>query len=330
MSKHQKVLIKKDNGEIVQGIAPVIVTASRSTDIPGLYGNWFINRLQKGYVAWRNPFNGQTQYISFEKTRCIVFWTKNPAPFLKHINTIEQMGIGVLFQVTVNDYEAEQLELNLPSLKERINSVVKLSQSIGKEKVLWRFDPLILSENISVSALHKKIARVGDELYPHVGRLTISFLSLYKKVARNLKSFGVHEISKLDKLRIASGISDLNTRWHLPLFSCAEPDDLSEHGIYHGSCVDASLIAHCFGSDSLLKDFLKITTSTDLFGNEITTTGVEKDNGQRKECDCCLSKDIGSYDTCSHGCIYCYANASPIKVMHSQILNSGSEFIEVH
>jgi DNA repair photolyase len=330
MSKHQKVTIKRDNGETVQGIAPIIITASRSTDIPGLYGDWFVNRLQKGYVAWRNPFNGQFQYISFEKTRCIVFWTKNPAPFLKHIKTIERMGIGVLFQVTVNDYEIEKLEMNLPPLQTRISAVVELSQYIGKEKVLWRFDPLILTEEITIGELLKKIERVGDELYRHVGRLTISFLSPYKKVVRNLKSFGVHEITQQDKLMIASGISDLNTSWKLPLFTCAETVDLSKYGIYHGSCVDAVLIANCFHPDSLLKDFLKISITTDLFGNETKKTGAEKDSGQRKECGCCLSKDIGMYNTCSHGCLYCYASASPIKAMHSRLLNSDGEFINVN
>jgi DNA repair photolyase len=330
MSKHQKVTIKRDNGEIVAGIAPVIITASRSTDIPGLYGDWFVNRLQKGYVAWRNPFSGQIQYISFEKTRCIVFWTKNPAPFVKHVKTIERMGIGTLFQVTVNDYEVEKLEMNIPSLQKRIDSVIELSHIIGKEKVLWRFDPLILSEKISICELLKKIARVGDEVYSHVGRLTISFLSPYKKVVRNLKSLGIHEISQMDKLMIASGIGDLNARWNLPLYSCAEPQDLSKYGIYHGSCVDASLIANCFSSDSSLKRFLKINTSVDLFGNEIKKIGLEKDRGQRKECGCCLSKDIGMYDTCSHGCLYCYANASPVKAMHSKLSNSDGEFIKVY
>jgi DNA repair photolyase len=330
MSKHQKVTIKRDNGETVQGIAPVIITASRSTDIPGLYGDWFVNRLQKGYVAWRNPFNGQFQYISFEKARCIVFWTKNPAPFLKHIKTIERMGIGVLFQVTVNDYENEHLEVNLPPLQSRISSVIELSQCLGNKKVLWRFDPLILTEKITINELLKKINGVGNELHRYVGRLTISFLSPYKKVIRNLKSFGVRDITERDKSTLAQGISDQNDRWNLPLFACAETVDLSDYGIYHASCVDASLIASCFDYDLSLKDFLKVSIMTDLSGNEYKRVGAEKDSGQRMGCGCCLSKDIGMYDTCSHGCIYCYANASPLKAMHSKLLNSNGEFIEVH
>ncbi|HEX2959729.1 MAG TPA: DUF1848 domain-containing protein [Chitinispirillaceae bacterium] len=329
MSKHQKVLLKRDNGEMVEAIAPVIITASRSTDIPGLYGDWFVNRLKKGYVAWRNPFNGQTQYISFEKTRCIVFWTKNPAPFFKYLKTIEKMGIGVLFQVTVNDYEAEHLEVNIPPLQNRMDSIIELSQRIGKEKVLWRFDPLILSEKISISELLKKVAGVGDVVYTHVGRLTISFLSPYKKVLRNLKPFGVYQITEQDKETIASGISDQNRKWNLPLFSCAEPGDLSRFGIYHGSCVDASLIATCYGSDSSLRDFFKISIAIDLFGNEIKKMKVVKDSGQREDCGCCLSKDVGMYDTCSHGCVYCYANASPVKAMHSKLLNPDDELIRV-
>lgn len=308
----------------------MIISASRSTDIPGCYGDWFVNRLKRGYIAWKNPFNGIIQYISFEKTRCIVFWTKNPAPFIKHIESVEKMGIRVLFQVTLNDYKNENLELNLPSLQQRVDSLKKLSSLIGKEKVLWRFDPLILTNKITADSLLGKISSIGNVIHPFVGRLTISFLSPYRKVLRNLKDFSVREISAQDKYAIAMGISRCSQNWDLPVYSCAEPLDLSMYGIAHGSCIDPALIVRCFGDDVAIQNYFRISKTADLIsGKEVVQFESVKDCGQRKGCNCCVSKDIGAYNTCFHGCRYCYANASPIKVMHSKIQNSDGEFITV-
>jgi DNA repair photolyase len=322
-------MITRDNGERVEGIAPVIVSASRSTDIPGCYGEWFVNRLNKGYIVWKNPFNGMKQYVSFEKTRCIVFWTKNPAPFIKHIESIQKMGIGIVFQVTLNDYEDEKLELNLPSLQQRFHSLKTLSSMIGREKVLWRFDPLILTDQISKDVLLKKISSVGTVIHPFVGRLTISFLSLYKKVLRNLDDVSAHEISDQVRLEIARGINGYNQNWKLPLFSCAEPLDLSMYGIFHGSCIDSALIVRCFGDDPLLQTYFRISKSSNLFGKEEVRFESKKDSGQRDGCGCCISKDIGTYDTCFHGCRYCYANTSPEKAMYLKGHAPDDEFINV-
>jgi DNA repair photolyase len=329
LSKHEKIVITRDNGEVVEGIAPVIISASRSTDIPGCYGEWFINRLKKGYVVWKNPFSGKELFISFKKTRCIVFWTKNPEPFLKYIKAVQQMGFGILFQVTVNNYENEHLEINLPSLKERIKSIKELSTMIGKEKVLWRFDPIILSDRISKEIVLDKIGSVGDTIHSFVGRLTISFLSPYKKVLRNLKLFNIVDISDENRKWIAAGINDFNKNWNLPLYSCAEPLNLSMYGISHGSCVDPLLITECFGEDPGIVSYYKMSKESDLFGKEILRFEASKDNGQRKDCYCSVSKDIGMYNTCSHGCLYCYANTSPVTMMCSKLQNSDDEFINV-
>jgi DNA repair photolyase len=322
-------MITRDNGEVVEGIAPVIISASRSTDIPGCYGEWFINRLKKGYVVWKNPFSGQVQFISFKKTRCIVFWTKNPEPFLKYVKILQQMGLVFLFQVTVNDYEDEHLEINIPSLKDRAQSVKELSTMIGKEKILWRFDPIILSDRISKEVILDKIRSVGEVLYPFVGRLTISFLSSYKKVLRNLKSFNIIEVSDENRKWIAAGINKINQDWNLPLCSCAEPLDLSIYGISHGSCVDPLLITKFFAKDPYLASYYRISREMDVFGKEIVRFKALKDSGQRKNCYCSVSKDIGMYDTCSHGCLYCYANTSPVTTMCSQIQNLNDECINV-
>ncbi|HEX3020293.1 MAG TPA: DUF1848 domain-containing protein [Chitinispirillaceae bacterium] len=307
----EKVKIKNDSGESVSGIAPVIISASRATDIPAFYGEWLIDRLDKGYVKWINPFNGQPQYISFQKTRLIVFWTKNPSLFIPLLSRIEQKNIHYLFQFTLNDYE--NLELHLPSLTERIETFRKLSGQIGKERISWRFDPIILTDKITPEILLGRIEKIGNQISGFTKRLTISFLSRYAKVDRNLNRAGlsVKNLDHFDIKKIGEGLRDLGIRWGIEVVSCAEQIDLSAFNILNGSCIDPFNIARNFGDDPELRNFLGLKNETDIFGkNSISLRTGLKDPGQRKLCGCTISKDIGRYDTCPHGCIYCYANSS--------------------
>ena len=106
-----KIQIKKSNGETGEAQAPVIISASRSTDIPAFYSDWFFQRLKEGYVRWKNPFNGFPLYVSFEKTQLFVFWSKNPKPMLKHLDILDKKGYNYYFQFTLNDYDEEKLEI---------------------------------------------------------------------------------------------------------------------------------------------------------------------------------------------------------------------------
>lgn len=124
-------------------IEPLIISASRATDIPAFHADRFFRFLESGYVQWVNPFNRQVQYVSFAKTRVIVFWTKNPKPLIPYLSELNRRGIGYYFQYTLNDYEQEGLEPNMPAMEDRLQTFMDLSQQIGKEKVIWRFDPLI-------------------------------------------------------------------------------------------------------------------------------------------------------------------------------------------
>lgn len=117
-----KQQITRENGERVDAQAPIIVSASRSTDIPAFYADWFFNRLDRGYSAWTNPFNGKQSCISYQKTRFIVFWSKNPAPLIPYIETLKEKNINFYIQYTLNDYEDEKLELGVPKLDECINT----------------------------------------------------------------------------------------------------------------------------------------------------------------------------------------------------------------
>jgi DNA repair photolyase len=302
------IKIRNEEGELVDAIAPVIISASRSTDIPSFFGNWFIESLEKGYVIWKNPFNGKHTYVSFKNTRLIVFWTKNARAFLPYIDELDRRKLHYYFQFTLNSYDKEVLEKNLPSLDSRITVFKNLSLKIGKEKVIWRFDPLVLSDNLLVDDLVDKISEIADQLCAFTNKLVFSFvdISQYPKVKNNLSFYNcqIREFSISEKLEFAEKIGNLNKKWNLQIASCSQSIDLEEYGIIHNKCIDDELIIKLFSNDSELMNFL----GYDINGRQITTKKL-KDKGQRKYCRCVYSKDIGQYNTCGHNCVYCYANS---------------------
>ena len=161
MANWRKEKILKENGELVDAQVPIIVSASRSTDIPAFYADWFFHRLKVGYSAWTNPFNGVKGYVSYENTRFIVFWSKNPRPLLPHLDYLKERNIGCYIQYTLNDYEQEGLERGVPPLNERIDTFKALVGKLGKGRVIWRFDPLMLTDDIDIDLLLAKIEHIG-------------------------------------------------------------------------------------------------------------------------------------------------------------------------
>jgi len=133
--KHQITTIITDHKEEVAAQVPVIISASRATDIPAFYADWFFDRLAKGYVRWRNPFNGKDSYVSFANTRFVVFWPKNPAPLIPHLRILGERGIGCYVQFTLNDYEKEGIESNVPALQHRIDTFKCLVDTLGNGSV---------------------------------------------------------------------------------------------------------------------------------------------------------------------------------------------------
>lgn len=341
----EKIHITTDNGQTVEAIAPIIISASRSTDIPAFYANWFINRLKKGYVIWYNPFNQQPMYVSFKRTRVVVFWTKNPAPLIPYLNELDKLGIHYYFQVTLNDYEQEKFEPNVPNLSKRIETFKKLSTQIGSEKVIWRFDPLILNKDITPRTLLTRIWHVGNELKGFTNKLVFSFIDVkaYRKVQNNL----IKETSSFTKENV--GTAEPNTEqinelivglvkireawaksgWHIEMATCAEEIDLDKYKIEHNRCIDGELMKQIFSNDKELVYYLnygKLPENT-LFSYDSNLKPVNmKDKGQRKICGCMVSKDIGMYNTCHHFCVYCYANTSRKVVEKNKALhNENSE-----
>jgi len=338
----EKAEIKNCEGENQTGIAPLIISASRSTDIPAFYSEWFANRLKAGYCKWINPFNRKPQYVSFEKCRFVVFWSKNPAPMIPYLDLLDGKGIGWYFQFTVNDYGAEGFEPNVPKLDERIETFAMLSEKAGKERVIWRFDPLILTDKLQPSDLLRKIERIGNQIHSYTEKLVISFadISNYAKVKRNLGAAGVNwqEFSPEAIEEIAATVSSLAEGWGLDVATCGESADLEKYRILHNRCIDDELMMRISATDQMLADFLGYGPEQgSLFPNQpIRKVGINaedgqhplKDKGQRKECGCIVSKDIGQYNTCEHLCIYCYANTSAQIVQKNRnLISANSESI---
>ena len=194
MTSWKKEEIEIADGTKVLAQMPVIVSASRSTDIPAFYSDWFMERLNAGYVKWFNPFNGVPLYVGFKKMRCIVFWSKNPRPMLAHLDALDAICPNYYFQFTLNDYDAERIEPRVPPLDERVETFKRLSERVGKDRVVWRFDPLILTDKLSVSDILAKVERLGDQVAQYTSQLVFSFIDInaYKKVGGNLRNGGVN------------------------------------------------------------------------------------------------------------------------------------------
>ena len=334
-----KTVIKTVQGQKVEANAPVIISASRSTDIPAFYAKWFFNRLAKGYCVWYNPFNQKPMYISFKNCKVIVFWTKNPAPIIPYLPELDKRGIHYYFQVTLNDYEKEGFEPNVPPLSERIETFKKLSTLIGKEKVIWRFDPLIVTPQLTPRMLLTKIWHIGNQLKGYTDKLVFSFVDVkaYRKVQNNLvketpfyTKDNVEQAEMTDEQRaeIVDGLVKLRDiwkqeGWNLQLATCAEEVDLENYHIEHNRCIDGELMKRIFADDKELVYYLHTgkLPERDMFG-EIPPLPQKvrdlKDKGQRKICGCMISKDIGMYNTCRHFCVYCYANTSREAVLRNE------------
>lgn len=315
MRKNNKIKIIIENNEEVEAQAPVIISASRSTDIPTFYADWFVKRWEKGYLKWINPFNNKPLYVSFKNTRLVVFWTKNPRPMFKYLDFLDENIPNYYFQFTLNDYDKERFEAKVPSVENRIETFKELSKRLGKKRVIWRFDPLILTDKIGIDDLLQRVKRIGDELKDYTEKLVFSFvdISIYKKVQNNLKKDKVNYIEWTPDLmeKFAMGLNSLNQTWNLKLGTCSEKIDLERYGIIHNKCIDDDLMIDIFSEDEKLMEFLGVKVSYNLFGEkEIIKTKSLKDKGQREDCGCIVSKDIGQYNTCPHECNYCYANAS--------------------
>ena len=266
----------------------MIVSASRRTDIPAFYGQWLLNRLKAGEVLVRNPMQSKQVsriILAPEHIDALVFWTKNPEPFLALLPEIDSMGYFFYFLFTLTPYDF-RLEPAVPRREERIEVFRKLSSLVGRERVVWRYDPVILTETMDAAWHASSFALLAEALDGYTERCIISFLDDYRKIRNRMRDIG-YFIPGVDEMEeLAVRFSGTAGKHGIDLYTCGHDIDLSHCGIMHSRCVDNELIGRISGRRLI---------------------GIRKDRGQRRACGCAESRDIGSYDTCMHGCRYCYA-----------------------
>ena len=266
----------------------MILSVSRRTDIPAFFPKWFINRVREGFVYVKNPFNAnQISRIPLGKdiVDCIVFWSKNPEPLLKYFPEIDEMYQGAFyFQFTINAY-GKDLEPNVIDLEKRIETFLSIAERYGSEKVIWRYDPILITDRYSLEWHVERFRAIFERLKDCTDTCVISFIDMYNKTKNNTKSLGIRAPERFEIDIISSELSRIVQGSAVNIKTCAEGVDLMKYGIQHNSCIDQHRIE-------------KIT------GFEIKA----KADKQRDCCLCIECADIGLYNTCLHGCRYCYAN----------------------
>lgn len=267
----------------------MILSASRRTDIPAFYSDWFFNRIKEGFLYVRNPMNRhQVSKINLspDVVDCIVFWSKNPRPMMGRLSELDRYMY--YFQFTINPYDTS-FEYSVPKKSGGegvISTFQELSKRIGANRVIWRYDPILLSNDIGIGYHTKYFEELAKRLEGYANTCVISFIDLYKKTQRNLRDTNAREPVQEEMIELAIKLNEIAKKYAIKIQSCSEKIELASVGIEHGRCIDNVLIE-------------------DLLGIKLV---VDKDGNQRKECGCVQSIDVGEYNTCSHSCKYCYAN----------------------
>ena len=276
----------------------MIISASRRTDIPAFYSEWFIRRVRAGYCTVPNPYNNnQVTWVSLkpEKTEMIVFWTRNPRPLFPYLEELAQRGLEFYFHFTLMNNPRE-IDPKSPSLQASLETFSELAERIGSDKIIWRYDPIVLS-TLTTTDFHKKqFGEIASALQQKTNRVVISIADVSSKIKQRMKDLqkqGIHltapdSLPEGDFAGLMRYFAQTARESGMEIVSCSEEIDLTIYDIRPGKCVDDDFIRKVFGKEVINK----------------------KDPSQRRACGCVVSKDIGMYDTCQFGCQYCYATSS--------------------
>ena len=266
----------------------MIISASRRTDIPAYYSDWFFNRIKEGFVLVRNPMSyRRISRVSLapDAVDGIVFWTKNPAAMLARLDEIKDFMYYFLF--TITPY-GKDIEPHLPSKGDVVLPVFKtLSSIIGADRVIWRYDPILINDTYTFDYHRRVFADMAEALHTYTRKVIISFIDAsYRGVKSNTKELALLDFPTTEQKVLASQLAEIAHRYGLAIESCACKLDLRECGIEPARCIDDRLLGKLIGG----------------------VLPAKKDKNQRLECGCISSVDIGMYNSCRNGCRYCYAN----------------------
>lgn len=274
----------------------VILSISRRTDIPNYYSEWFYNRIKDGYLYVRNPMNAHQIskiMLSPEVVDCMVFWTKNPEPMLARLDELN--GWQYYFQFTLTGF-GNDMEPNVPHKKKHMIPVFqKLAKRIGSQKVIWRYDPIIFTDKYTPEYHLNAFGQIAKELNGYTSKCVISFVDIYAKNKKKMSAMNSYFLPEKELVGFAARIASIAKDNGIKVASCAEAVDLSVCGIEHNCCID--------------REFIGQITGCNIHAN--------KDKNQRKECGCVESVEVGTYNTCKNGCVYCYANSSRESVLQN-------------
>ena len=260
----------------------MIISASRRTDIPAFYAEWLFRRLRAGYAETVNPFRpSQVTRVDLtpEHVDGLVLWSKNPAPLLPFLPELTAFGFPFYLQFTVTPYDAA-LEPGVPPKSRVIDTFRRLSDQLGPRRLVWRYDPIIVTAALTPTWHCEHFAALCTQLAPACRRCVISFVDPYQ---HSPKAYPAPDAAAMHA--VAAGFAPIAASCRLPLFTCAEAIDLTGYGIGHGACIDSDLLGT-------------------LAGRKLH---IPRDRHQRPACRCAVSVDLGRYGTCRHGCTYCYA-----------------------
>ncbi|ASQ91196.1 hypothetical protein CHL67_09980 [Prosthecochloris sp. GSB1] len=263
-----------------------VISASRRTDIPAFHADWLIDRVRHGYCKVANPCNpSQVRKVSLHSAdvAAIVFWTRRAKPLLRYLDELDDRGFNYYFLYTITGCPAG-MEPGLPDKQRCVEDFLELSARTGPEKVLWRYDPVIMSKDLDHDHHVENFSRLAEQLAAGTNSVIITFLKRYPHIEGSMRKAGVFEPARLERELLAKAIGDVAAKRGLTVRGCGGRESFP--GLEVSKCIDEKLLGR-------------------LFGLELSSA---KDKGQPAECRCIRSIDIGAYGSCLHGCVYCYAS----------------------
>lgn len=276
----------------------MIISAGMRTDIPAFFSDWFYNRIREGFVCVRNPYYPEqvTRYrLTPDVVDCINFCTKNPQPMETHLE--ELADFRQFWFVTITPY-GKEIEPRVPDKNQVIASFQRISEKVGARTMSWRYDPIFISEKYSVDFHIKSFEKMAAQLAGYTNQCVISFIDLYAKTRKNFPQ--VREVRKFDQIQLGKHFAEIGNRYDIQIRSCCEGTLLAPYGVDTSGCLTPSILERAIGES------LDVPKSR---------------KSQRTECNCLLGSDIGAYNTCDHGCIYCYANYNQDLVRQNLLLH---------
>lgn len=272
----------------------MIINTGGRTDTVQFYTEWLLKRFEEGYVMSRNPLfpNKVARYeLTPDKIDCVVFCSKDYRPILNDITKITER-FNTYFHYTITAY-GKDVEPRVPSIEQSIETLKELSSIVGKQRIAWRYDPILLTEKYSIQTHLDTFERIVKEILPYVDRCIFGFVEMYVKLSVNMPE--IIPLTNEDMDKLSKGLGEISKRNGLTIQTCGTNGDYTKYGIQRSGCMTLEMLGKANGVE-----FKQL-----------------KHKGMRPGCSCIESRDIGAYDTCMNGCKYCYANTNPKKAFEN-------------